>query len=53
MNQKLMIKGCNMDIEAVKKYLVGLQENICSELEKLDGQGSFMRDEWTKTKGLR
>jgi len=42
-----------MDIEAVKNYLKSLQENICNELQELDGGASFIKDEWTKTKGLR
>ena len=35
-------------IEQVKKYLVQLQESICSDLESLDGRAIFEKDYWTK-----
>ena len=35
-------------IGQVKKYLVQLQENICSDLESLDGRAIFEKDLWTK-----
>ena len=35
-------------IEQVKKYLVQLQESICSDLESLDGRAIFEKDHWTK-----
>ena len=35
-------------IEQVKKYLVQLQESICSDLESLDGRAIFEKDCWTK-----
>ena len=35
-------------IEQVKKYLVQLQESICSDLESLDGKAIFEKDHWTK-----
>ena len=35
-------------IEQVKKYLVQLQESICSDLELLDGRAIFEKDRWTK-----
>ena len=35
-------------IELVKKYLVHLQESICSDLESLDGGAVFEKDHWTK-----
>ncbi len=35
-------------IEQVKKYLVHLQESICSDLELLDGRAIFEKDRWTK-----
>ena len=34
------------DIQAVKDYLIGLQERICQRLEAVDGQASFIRDSW-------
>ena len=38
-------------IEQVKKYLVNLQESICSDLESLDGGTVFEKDHWTKKDG--
>ena len=38
-------------IEQVKKYLVQLQESICSDLELLDGRAIFEKDHWTKKDG--
>ena len=38
-------------IEQVKKYLVHLQESICSDLESLDGGAVFEKDHWTKKDG--
>jgi coproporphyrinogen III oxidase len=39
------------DIEAVKEYLLGLQEGICSELEQEDGGGRFREDSWERPQG--
>ena len=38
-------------IGQVKKYLVQLQESICSDLESLDGRAIFEIDRWTKEYG--
>ena len=38
-------------IEQVKKYLLQLQESICSDLESLDGRAIFEKDHWTKEDG--
>jgi len=38
-------------IGQVKKYLVHLQESICSDLESLDGRAIFEKDHWTKKDG--
>ena len=38
-------------IEQVKKYLVHLQESICSDLESLDGGAIFEKDHWIKKDG--
>jgi len=38
-------------IMQVKKYLVHLQESICSDLESLDGGAVFEKDHWTKKDG--
>ena len=40
-----------MQIEAVKRYLLGLQESICSELSDEDGQADFLVDEWQRDEG--
>ena len=39
------------DIQAVKDYLIGLQERICQRLETVDGQASFIRDSWQRPEG--
>jgi coproporphyrinogen III oxidase len=41
-----------MNKEAVKEYLIQLQENICSRLQAIDGV-EFEIDNWQKTEGLR
>ena len=38
-------------IGQVKKYLVHLQESICSDLESLDGKAIFEKDHWSKENG--
>lgn len=40
-----------IDIEAVKSYLLDLQENICRELAKEDGEKDFIKDEWLRAQG--
>jgi coproporphyrinogen III oxidase len=40
-----------MQIEAVKSYLLGLQDTICSELSEEDGQADFLVDEWQRDQG--
>jgi coproporphyrinogen III oxidase len=39
------------DIDAVREYLLTLQDNICKALEQLDGQAQFETDEWTRPEG--
>ena len=39
-----------VDIAAVKKYLLDLQDSICSQLEALDGH-SFVEDSWERSGG--
>ncbi len=39
------------DIERVNRYLTGLQNRICSELEQLDGKQQFARDPWERPGG--
>ncbi len=40
-----------MPIERVKEYLLGLQDNICSGLEELDGSSRFKEDLWEREAG--
>ena len=37
-----------MDIDAVKNYLLGLQDTICAALEAADGGGRFVEDRWER-----
>ena len=39
------------DIDAVRKYLLCLQDNICSELEAIDGEAEFELDQWRREAG--
>lgn len=39
------------DIDAVKTYLLSLQNSICSELEAEDGGATFIVDEWQRETG--
>jgi coproporphyrinogen III oxidase len=39
------------DIEAVKTFLMDLQDRICSGLEALDGQETFAEDAWDRKQG--
>lgn len=39
------------DVEAVKQYLLGLQDNICRRLAAADGQGHFETDAWDRPEG--
>ena len=39
------------DANAVKQYLLDLQENICSDLAAEDGKEDFIRDEWQREHG--
>ena len=38
-------------IDQVKKYLLRLQEDLCSDLESIDGGAIFEKDRWTKKDG--
>lgn len=40
-----------MDVQAVKDYLLGLQDAICSELSELDGS-AFVTDSWDRPEGV-
>jgi len=37
------------DIQAVKDYLLALQDSICDQLSEEDGTGIFEEDSWTRT----
>ncbi|WP_341936804.1 oxygen-dependent coproporphyrinogen oxidase [Marinimicrobium sp. C2-29] len=39
------------DKQAVKDYLLGLQDHICRELEAEDGTGRFREDSWEREQG--
>lgn len=39
------------DINAVKEYLLSLQDNICTQLEAVDGSGKFEEDSWDREAG--
>ena len=39
-----------VDKDAVKTYLLGLQDSICAGLEKVDG-GSFQEEAWERAEG--
>lgn len=39
------------DIQAVKTYLMDLQDQICSGLETLDGEARFIEDAWKREEG--
>jgi coproporphyrinogen III oxidase len=40
-----------IDIDAVKNYLLGLQDRICDELAAEDGAGAFHEDSWDREGG--
>ena len=40
-----------VDIEAVKSYLLSLQDYICESLQKDDGQAEFVEDSWVREGG--
>ena len=39
------------DLNAVRTYLLALQDKICTALEEVDGDGRFKEDSWTRTEG--
>ncbi|MDI9243764.1 oxygen-dependent coproporphyrinogen oxidase [Marinobacter sp. CHS3-4] len=39
------------DVEAVKQYLLGLQEQICERLAAVDGDAEFRTDSWDRPEG--
>ncbi|HEY9034040.1 MAG TPA: oxygen-dependent coproporphyrinogen oxidase [Pseudomonadales bacterium] len=40
-----------IDIDAVKRYLLNLQQDICQRLADEDGGADFIRDEWQREQG--
>ncbi|WIO74272.1 oxygen-dependent coproporphyrinogen oxidase [Porticoccaceae bacterium LTM1] len=40
-----------VDKQAVKAYLLDLQDRICAELERADGSGHFVEDQWDRAEG--
>ncbi len=40
-----------IEIDAVRDYLTGLQQQICDALEQADGQQRFLVDDWQREKG--
>lgn len=41
----------SVDKQAVKQYLVMLQDNICSKLAQADGLATFVEDSWQREEG--
>ena len=39
------------DINAVKEYLLSLQDSICQQLEQADGKACFVEDSWQREAG--
>ena len=40
-----------IDIDAVKTYLMGLQDEICKDLARLDGTSEFKEENWIREEG--
>ena len=40
-----------IELETMKNYLLQLQQNICKELEILDGKALFINDKWERPEG--
>lgn len=43
--------GSGVSADAVKEFLFGLQNSICSGLESLDGKSRFHEDSWLRERG--
>lgn len=39
------------DIEQVRRYLLGLQDTICDQLQEEDGRARFVQDQWQRPEG--
>ena len=46
-----MSNNNNPDIQAVKSFLLDLQDRICQALEQADGQAKFQEDSWEREQG--
>lgn len=46
-----MIEKNKIDIEAVKSYLQNLQDSICADLTKVDGESDFKEESWIREEG--
>lgn len=40
-----------INIDSVRNYLIGLQDSICSEIEKCDASQNFLIDNWVRDTG--
>lgn len=40
-----------MDIDAVREYLLGLQDTLCAQIEAVDGTQVFKTDSWERPEG--
>jgi coproporphyrinogen III oxidase len=41
----------SIDIDAIKSYLLCLQDSICDQLELVDGKATFAQDSWEREEG--
>ena len=41
----------SLNVEAVRDYLISLQNTICSGVEQADGKQTFLVDDWTRESG--
>jgi coproporphyrinogen III oxidase len=39
------------DLQAVRAYMLGLQDGVCAALESVDGAGRFREDKWGRAEG--
>ncbi|TDA74895.1 coproporphyrinogen III oxidase, partial [Halomonas marinisediminis] len=42
-----------IDKQAVKQFLMSLQDDICTQLEQADGKARFEQDAWQRQPGER
>jgi coproporphyrinogen III oxidase len=46
-----MATGSSEQLQQVQKFLIALQDTLCSELEKADGKATFVEDAWQRPEG--